>query len=155
MAEKITTTRLSHTLDAKAKNRIGRARGIKQKIDREHNVRMWYLIQKTVKDPNSPAVLRVQTVTNGKKTSTYTKQPDIERVIQKQCKSHIGFRSQQSRTHSELMKMNYQNTLINSIKCSADSFSCKSPGSILCTLYDILMLLQDHTITLTFEQAVQ
>ena len=45
---------------------------------------MWYLIQKTVKDPNSPAVLKVQTVTNGK-TSTYTKQPDIERVIQKQC----------------------------------------------------------------------
>ena len=46
---------------------------------------MWYLIQKTAKDPSSPAVLKVQTVTNGKKTSTYTKQPDIERGIQKQC----------------------------------------------------------------------
>ena len=53
-------------IDAKAKNQIGRARGIKQKIDREHNVRMWYLIQKTVKDPSSTAVLKVQTVTNGK-----------------------------------------------------------------------------------------
>ena len=33
---------------------------------------------------NSPAVLKVQTLTNGK-TSTYTKQPDTERVIQNQC----------------------------------------------------------------------
>ena len=70
-------------IDARAKNQIEIARGIKQKIDREHNVRMWYLIQRTVKDPSSPAVLKVQTVKNGK-TSTYTKQADIERIIQKQ-----------------------------------------------------------------------
>ena len=69
-------------IDARAKNQIERARGIKQRIDRKHNVRMWYLIQKIAKDPSSPAVFKVQTVTNGK-TSTYTKPPDIERVIQK------------------------------------------------------------------------
>ena len=45
---------------------------------------MWYLIQKTVTDPSNSAVIKVQTVTNGR-TSTYTKQVDIERVIHKQC----------------------------------------------------------------------
>ena len=49
-------------------------------IDRKHNVRMWYLIQRTMKGPSSPAVPKVQTVKN-QKTSTYTKQADIERVI--------------------------------------------------------------------------
>ena len=38
-----------------------------------------------MKDPGSPAVIKVQTVIN-RKTSTYTKQPESERVIQKQCK---------------------------------------------------------------------
>ena len=76
MAEESAPVQLSDRCPSKA--------SCKQVIGREHNVRMWYLIQKTMKDPSSPAVLKVQTVTNGK-TSTYTKQPDIERVIQKQC----------------------------------------------------------------------
>ena len=49
---------------------------------------MWYLIQRTAKDPSSPAVLKVQIFKNGK-TSTYTKQADIGRVIQKQCEYHF------------------------------------------------------------------
>ena len=71
-------------IDARAKNQIERARRIKHMIDQEHNVGMWYLIQRTVKDPSSPAVLKVQTIKNVK-IPTYTKQADIEQVIQKQC----------------------------------------------------------------------
>ena len=71
-------------IDSQAKNQVVRARGIKQKIDHEHNARMWYLMQRTVKDPSSPAVLKVQTVKN-ERISTCTDQADIERIIQKQC----------------------------------------------------------------------
>ena len=53
-------------IDAQAKQQEERARGIRQKIDREHNVRMWYLIQQTVKEPRSPAVIKVQKVVNGR-----------------------------------------------------------------------------------------
>ena len=70
-------------LDAQAKNQIERGHGIRQMINRENNVRVWYLIQRTVKDPGIPAVLKVQTVKNGRK-STYTKQEDIKEAIQKQ-----------------------------------------------------------------------
>ena len=53
-------------IDAQAKQQKERARRIRQKIDREHNVRMWYLIQQTVKEPRNPAVIKVQKVVNGK-----------------------------------------------------------------------------------------
>jgi hypothetical protein len=33
---------------------------IKQKINREESKRMWYVIKRTVKDPHSPSVLKVQ-----------------------------------------------------------------------------------------------
>jgi hypothetical protein len=35
---------------------------IKQTINREESKRMWYLIKRTVKDPHSPRVLKVQRV---------------------------------------------------------------------------------------------
>ena len=38
---------------------------IKQKINREESKRMWYVIKRTVKDPQSPRVLKVQRVING------------------------------------------------------------------------------------------
>ena len=66
--------------DAQANNQVERECGTRQKMDREHNVRMWYLIKKTAIDLSSPAVLKVQTVRNGRK-STYTKQEDIKAVL--------------------------------------------------------------------------
>ena len=42
-----------------------RASAVKQQIDRKQNVRMWYMIKHTVKDPKSPQVLKVQRVENG------------------------------------------------------------------------------------------
>ncbi len=45
---------------------------------------MWYLIKRTVKDPCSPSVLKVQRVIGGK-TTKYTIQEDIENAIQREC----------------------------------------------------------------------
>jgi hypothetical protein len=46
---------------------------------------MWYLIQRTVKDPHSPSVLKVQRVVEGE-TKEYTVQEDVEQAIQRECK---------------------------------------------------------------------
>jgi hypothetical protein len=41
------------------KKKTERAKGIRQKkIDRKHNVSIWYLVQRTTKEPNSSAVLK-------------------------------------------------------------------------------------------------
>jgi hypothetical protein len=45
---------------------------------------MWYLIQRTVKDPCSPSVLKVQRVVEGE-TKEYTVQEDVEQAIQQEC----------------------------------------------------------------------
>ncbi len=46
---------------------------------------MWYLIQRTVKDPHSPSVLKVQRVVEGE-MKEYTVQEDVEQAIQQECK---------------------------------------------------------------------
>ncbi len=46
---------------------------------------MWYLIKRTVKDPHSPRVLKVQRVVEGE-TKEYTAQEDVEHAIQRECK---------------------------------------------------------------------
>jgi len=45
---------------------------------------MWYLMKRTVKDPHSPSVLKVQRVVEGK-TEEYTVQEDVEQAIQREC----------------------------------------------------------------------
>jgi hypothetical protein len=45
---------------------------------------MWYLIKRTVKDPHSPSVLKVQRVVEGE-IKEYTVQEDIEKAIQREC----------------------------------------------------------------------
>jgi hypothetical protein len=57
---------------------------IKQKCQREESKRMWFLIKRTVKDPQSPSVLRVQRVVNGEVTE-YVVQEDVEQAIQREC----------------------------------------------------------------------
>jgi hypothetical protein len=47
---------------------------------------MWYLIKRTVKDPHSPSVLKVQPVLDGE-TKEYVIQEDVENAIQRECKS--------------------------------------------------------------------
>jgi hypothetical protein len=46
---------------------------------------MWYLIKRTVKDPHSPSVLRVQRVIEGE-VKEFTVQEDVEYAIQQECK---------------------------------------------------------------------
>ena len=46
---------------------------------------MWHLIKRTVKDPHSLSVLKVQRVLGGD-TKEYTIQEDVENAIQQECK---------------------------------------------------------------------
>ncbi len=45
---------------------------------------MWNLIKRTVKDPHSPSILKVQRVINGE-TKKYIVQEDVENAIQREC----------------------------------------------------------------------
>ena len=45
---------------------------------------MWYLIKRTVKDPHSPSVLKVQRVIDGE-TKSYSTQEEVENAIQREC----------------------------------------------------------------------
>ncbi len=45
---------------------------------------MWYLIKRTVKDPHSQSVLRVQQVVEGE-VKEFTEQEDLEHAIQRKC----------------------------------------------------------------------
>ncbi len=47
-------------LDAQTKNQHKQVAAIKQKCNREEGKCMWYLIKRTVRDPHSPSILRVQ-----------------------------------------------------------------------------------------------
>jgi hypothetical protein len=44
---------------------------------------MWYLIKRTVKDPHSPSVLKVQRVVEGE-IKEYTVQEDVEQAIRRE-----------------------------------------------------------------------
>jgi hypothetical protein len=59
---------------------------------------MWFLIKRTVKDPQSPSVLWVQRVVNGK-VKEYAVQKDVEQAIQLECKVRF------SQAHSEPIMM--------------------------------------------------
>ena len=52
-------------IEAQTKRQHKRVGEIKQRINREESKGMWYLIKRTVKDPHSPSVLRVQRVIEG------------------------------------------------------------------------------------------
>ncbi len=57
---------------------------IKQTINQEESKRMWYVIKRMVKDPQSPSVIKVQQVIDGK-THEYEVQEDVEHAIQQEC----------------------------------------------------------------------
>ena len=59
---------------------------------------MWYLIKRTVRDPHSPSVLRVQRVVEGEvKEYTVQENVELEQAIQRECE--VGF----SLAHSALV----------------------------------------------------
>ena len=55
-------------------------KGVKWKINHEHNNRMWFLIKHTNKGHRSPAVSKVERIINGKKVEYNTKY-EVENVI--------------------------------------------------------------------------
>jgi hypothetical protein len=75
----------NYLIDLMEKKQKKRMAAIKQTINREESKRMWYLIKRTVKDPHSPSVLKVQRVIKGEKQE-YELQEDIENAIQHKCK---------------------------------------------------------------------
>jgi hypothetical protein len=73
-----------YLINAQTKRQHKRVAAIKQKCNREESKRMWYLIKRTVKDPASPSVLKVQRVVDGE-VKEYTVQEDVEQAIQREC----------------------------------------------------------------------
>jgi hypothetical protein len=72
-------------INAQTKRQHKRVAAIKQKCNWEESKRMWYLIKRTVKDPHSPSILRVQRVVNGE-VKEYIVQEDVKQAIQRKCK---------------------------------------------------------------------
>jgi hypothetical protein len=72
---------LVDSLEKKQKNCMA---AIKQTINPEEKKRMWCVIKRTVKKPQSPSVLKVQRVIIGK-THEYKVQEDVENAIQQEC----------------------------------------------------------------------
>ena len=71
-------------IDAQTKRQHKQVAAIKQRCNREESKRMWYLIKRTVKDPDNPSVVRVQRVVNGE-VKDYIVQEDVEQAIQREC----------------------------------------------------------------------
>jgi hypothetical protein len=71
-------------IDTQSKKQHKRVAAIKQKCNREESKQMWYLIKRTVKDPCSPSVLRVQWVVN-REVKEYIIQEDVKQAIQREC----------------------------------------------------------------------
>jgi hypothetical protein len=76
-------------IDAMEKKQKSSTVAIKQKINREDSKQMCYLINWTVKDPQSPSVLKVQRVINGK-VKEYKVQEEDENAIQQEYKVGIS-----------------------------------------------------------------
>ncbi len=72
-------------IEAQEKEQHKQATAIKQKCQREESKCMWFLIKRTMKDPQSPSVLCVQRVVGGK-VKEYVTQEDVEQAIQQECK---------------------------------------------------------------------
>jgi hypothetical protein len=71
-------------INAQTKNQHKRVGAIKQKCNRQEGKHMWYLIKRTVRDPHSPSVLRVQRVGEGE-VKEYTVQEDVRQAFQREC----------------------------------------------------------------------
>jgi hypothetical protein len=71
-------------LQAQANKKATKTREIKQRMQRENNKKVWYLIKRTVRDPRSPPVLKVQQIIDGE-LHEYNEQEEIEQAIQREC----------------------------------------------------------------------
>jgi hypothetical protein len=76
-------------VDSMEKKQKKRTVAIKQTINGEESKRMWYLIKQTVRDPQSPSILKVQRVINSE-TQENEIQEDVENAIQQECDIQIS-----------------------------------------------------------------
>jgi hypothetical protein len=70
-------------IEAQTKRQHKRVTVIKQRINHEESKRMWYLLKRTIKDPHSPSVLRVQHVIEGE-VKEFNEQEEGEHSIQRE-----------------------------------------------------------------------
>jgi hypothetical protein len=68
------------SMEKKQKKRTG---AIKQTIKKKESRRIRYLIKQTVRDPQSPSILKVHSVINGE-TQEYEIQEDVKNAIQRE-----------------------------------------------------------------------
>ena len=73
---------------AQEKKNKTKVKAIKQIMNREQNVKMWYNIKTVVRDPRSPQVLRVQRVEDGELCEYNTKE-EVEQVVQEECNARF------------------------------------------------------------------
>ena len=71
---------LSYQLDGEKAEKVDG--GYQANYNREESKGMWYLIKRTVKNPHSPSVLKVQRVIEGK-TQEYEVQEEVKNAIQR------------------------------------------------------------------------
>jgi hypothetical protein len=67
-------------INTQTKKQHKRVAAIKQKCNCKESKCMWYLIKRTVKDPHSPSILRVQRVVEGE-VKEFTEQEEVEHAI--------------------------------------------------------------------------
>ena len=68
-------------LDAESKNQEDRARGIKATIQREKNAKMWYVINRSQKDPGGKSIHSVQKVVNGQVVDSTSKEETVQFIF--------------------------------------------------------------------------
>ena len=71
-------------LAAQLKKDKEKTKAIKDRIQREHNKRMWATIKKVVKDPPTRSVVKVERLENGWKIE-YITQEEVEEAIKTEC----------------------------------------------------------------------
>ena len=84
-----------------------RVRAVKQRMDREENLKMWTNTKFVVKDTHSSQVLKVQRVEHGV-VCEYTTKEEVERVVQEECETRFTFaHNAPTMKHSLAWKLRY------------------------------------------------
>ena len=76
-------------LEAESKHQQERAKGIKEKMEREGNKKMWYVINRSQKDPGGKAIHTVQRVIDGELQESI-QQEDTEQFIFEETEVRFG-----------------------------------------------------------------
>jgi len=77
-------------LEAQRKKKTDKAKAIKKNMETEHMKRQWWFIQRTVKDPPTPPLLKV-TRMEGNREVPYEGQGEVEGALQNVLEARFTF----------------------------------------------------------------